>query len=507
MSAEQSSVRGQLPAPRSLGEGGRSTLEYEAVIGLEVHVQVRTHSKMFTRVAAGYGQPENTLTDPVILALPGVLPVMNRAALDLTIKAGLLLGCEIAAVCKWDRKNYFYPDSPKNYQISQYDQPICLGGAVEIELPGPARNVMGEHKRIPLTRIHLEEDVGKLNHGAVDSLIDYNRAGTPLMEIVSDPALRSADEAFAYLTALKTVMIYGGISDCDMEKGQLRCDANISIRPVGTTPLGTKVELKNLNSISYVRDGIAHEIKRQIGVVLGGGKIVQETRDYDGQTGISQSLRSKEMAHDYRYFPDPDLMPVRVDAAWKARIQADCPELPFDKQRRFLDEYAIPYTLTSVLVPDRELSDYFEATARLCGKPQTAGNWIANDLLRELAAAKQPLAEAKVRPAQLAALIKLVDAGTLSTSSAREVFAEMVQTGAAPEAIVARKGLGAAASSGDELEGWCRAAIAGDPKAAAEFKGGKDSAINAFKGPVMKAAKGRANPKLVDETLRRLLAL
>jgi aspartyl-tRNA(Asn)/glutamyl-tRNA(Gln) amidotransferase subunit B len=335
-------------------------MKYEAVIGLEVHVQIKTHSKMFTRVAAGYGHPANTLTDPVVLALPGVLPVMNKAALDAIIKAGLLLGCDIAPVCKWDRKNYFYPDSPKNYQISQFDQPICLNGAVEIELPGPARNIQGEHKKIELTRIHLEEDVGKLNHETYDSLVDYNRAGTPLMEIVSEPVIKSAEEAYAYLTSLRATMIYGGISDCDMEKGQLRCDANISIRPVGETKLGTKVELKNLNSISYVRDGIAHEIKRQIAVVESGGTIVQETRDYDGMTGTSQSLRSKEMAHDYRYFPDPDLMPVKVDDAWKARIRDGCPELPFAKQERFFSQYSLPYTLTSVLVWDRPLADYFE---------------------------------------------------------------------------------------------------------------------------------------------------
>jgi len=241
-------------------------MNYEAVIGLEVHVQLATASKMFTRVAAGYGEPANTLTDPVVLALPGALPVLNKAALDQIIKAGLILGCSIAPVCKWDRKNYFYPDSPKNYQLSQYDQPICLGDAVEIELPGPARNVLGEHKKIPLTRIHLEEDVGKLTHGAQDTLVDYNRAGTPLMEIVSEPALASAEEAYAFLTSLRLALVHGGISDCDMEKGQMRCDANISIRPVGTTRLGTKVELKNLNSISFVRDGIAHEIRRQLAV-------------------------------------------------------------------------------------------------------------------------------------------------------------------------------------------------------------------------------------------------
>ncbi len=513
-------------------------MNYEAVIGLEVHVQVKTRSKIFARVATGYGSPPNTLTDPVVLALPGTLPVMNKAALDAIIKTGLMLGCEIAPVCKWDRKNYFYPDSPKNYQISQYDQPICLGGAVEIELPGPARNIMGEHKKIPLTRIHLEEDVGKLNHGATDSLVDYNRAGTPLMEIVSEPAMHTAEEAFAYLTSLRQTIIYGGISDCDMEKGQLRCDANISIRPVGETKLGTKVELKNLNSISFVRDGIAHEIKRQLAVVAAGGTLVQETRDYDGQTGASQSLRSKEMAHDYRYFPDPDLMPVKVDDAWKARIRAECPELPFDKQRRFFEQYQLPYTLTSVLVPDHALSDYFEEAVKLGGKPQAVGNWIVNDLLRELGLAQlgysaqimrdskrlteeqitetgtffsrksehPSLANIKIRPAHIAALVGLVEAGTVLNQAAKEIFTEMFTTGEMPDAIAEKRGLKATPTDSNELEQWCRESIAANAEALAEFKAGKDSAINAFKGPVMKAAKGKANPKLVDETLRRLLA-
>ena len=483
-------------------------MNYEAVIGLEVHVQIKTHSKVFTRVGAGFGHEPNTLTDPVVLALPGTLPVMNKAALDAIIKAGLLLGCDIAPVCKWDRKQYFYPDSPKNYQISQYDQPICLGGAVEIELPGAARNVMGEHKKISLTRIHLEEDVGKLNHHATDSLVDYNRAGTPLMEIVSEPAMHTAEEAFAYLTSIRNTMIYGGISDCDMEKGQLRCDANISIRPVGEKKLGTKVELKNLNSISYVRDGIAHEIKRQLAVVAAGGKLVQETRDYDGVAGTSQSLRSKEMAHDYRYFPDPDLMPVHVDEAWKVELRRACPELPFDKQRRLIADYQIPYTITSVLIPDRALSDFFEATAQLAGtgRAQAVGNWITNDLLRELGAAKLPLSASKISAANLATLIQLIDAGTLLNAAAKEVFATMFATGEAPAVIVARLGLAAAPTDAGELEAWCRESTAANAKALAEFKAGKDSAINAFKGPIMKAAKGKANPKLVDETLRRLLA-
>ncbi len=478
---------------------------YEPVIGLEVHVQVKTRSKMFTRAASAYGEAPNTLTDPVVLGLPGALPVMNRAALDQTIKVGLMLGCEIAPVCKWDRKNYFYPDSPKNYQISQYDQPICRGGTVEIELPGPSRNVMGEHRRVPLTRIHLEEDVGKLNHFAQDSLVDFNRAGTPLLEIVSEPAIHSAEEAFAYLTALKMVMIYGGISDCDMEKGQMRCDANVSIRPAGATQLGTKVELKNLNSISYVRDGIAAEVRRQIAVLEAGGAITQETRDYDGETGVSQSLRSKEMAHDYRYFPDPDLMPVTVDDAWKERIRSGCPELPFDKQRRFFETYHLPYTQTAVLIPDRALADFFEAAARLCGQPQAAANWIANDLLRELAAARIALADSRVQPAQVAGLVKLVEEGVISSTIAREVFAEGFRSGEAPETVVERRGLRQSTDAG-VLERWCAEAITANPKGVADFKAGKGNAINAMKGFVMKQSKGKANPRLVDEILRRLLA-
>jgi aspartyl-tRNA(Asn)/glutamyl-tRNA(Gln) amidotransferase subunit B len=480
-------------------------MNYEPVIGLEVHVQVKTRSKMFSRVAAAYGEPPNTLTDPVVLALPGALPVMNKAALDQVVRVGLLLGCDIAPVCKWDRKNYFYPDSPKNYQISQYDQPICRGGALEIELPGPARNVMGEHKRIPLTRIHLEEDVGKLNHFARESLVDFNRAGTPLMEIVTEPALHGAEEAYAFLAALRMLMVAGGISDCDMEKGQMRCDANVSIRPAGTAALGTKVELKNLNSISFVRDGIAAEIRRQIAVVEDGGTLVQETRDYDGETGASQSLRTKEMAHDYRYFPDPDLMPVVVDEAWKANLRASLPELPFDRQRRFFAEYQLPYTLTAVLVPDRGLSDYFEEAAKRCGRPHAAANWIANDLLRELGGDTARLADCPLRPEHVAGLVRLVDDGVISSSLAKEVFAEVFRSGEAPDAVVARRGLRQSTDTG-ELERWCAGAIAANPKSVADFRAGRENAINAMKGHVMKQSQGRANPRRVDEILRRMLA-
>lgn len=480
--------------------------EFEAVIGLEVHVQVRTRSKMFTRVPTGFGEPPNTLTDPVVLGLPGALPVMNREALDKIVTTGLLFGCAIAPVCKWDRKNYFYPDSPKNYQISQYDQPICRGGSVEIELPGPSRNVMGAHRRVALTRIHLEEDVGKLNHFAHDSLVDYNRAGTPLMEIVTEPDLHGADEVFAFLTALRVAMVAAGISDCDMEKGQMRCDANISVRPRGATALGTKVELKNLNSISGVRNGVAHEIRRQTAAVRRGEAIVQETRRYDMESDASTPMRTKEMAHDYRYFPDPDLMPVKVDEAWLARLRAQVPEAAFDRQRRFFEQYQLPYTITSVLVPDRALSDWFEAAVGgRAERAQAVGNWIVNDLLRELAAAGRALGDCPIRPAHVAGLVQAIEGGVISSNLAKEVFVEMFKTGETADAVIERKGLRQSIDTG-ELEHWCADAIAANPRSAADFRGGNEKAINAFKGAVMKASKGKANPRLVDEILRRLLA-
>ena len=481
-------------------------MDFEAVIGLEVHVQIKTASKMFSCVAAGYGEPPNTLTDPMVLALPGALPVLNKAALDAIIKTGLMFGCEIAPVTRWDRKNYFYPDSPKNYQLSQYDQPVCRHGAVEIELPGPSLAVMGEHKKIPLTRIHLEEDVGKLTHEATDSLIDYNRAGTPLMEIVTEPAIHTADEAFAFLTSLRQSLIYAGISDCDMEKGQMRCDANISIRRVGDTKLGTKVELKNLNSISYVRDGIIAEIKRQINVVTGGGTIVQETRLYDGEKGRSASMRSKEMAHDYRYFPDPDLMPVRIDAEWKNRLAAELPEAPFAKQQRFMEQLGLPYSAASVLIRDRALADFFEAAVKLGAKPVAAANWITNDLLRDLSAANLSLAESKITPQHIAGLVALLEQNVISSTQAKEVFAEMFASGEQPATVVDRKGLRQSTDTG-QLEAWCATAIANDPKTADQVRGGNAKAINALKGAVMKLSAGKANPKLVDEILKKQLGV
>lgn len=477
-------------------------MDYEAVIGLEVHVQLKTQTKMFTRAPYRYGETPNTLVDPVVLALPGVLPVLNLEGIKKTIQLGLIFGCKIADTCKWDRKHYFYPDLPKGYQISQYDQPLCAGGTVEIELPGPARNIMGEHRKVRLNRIHLEEDVGKLSHLSDCSLVDYNRAGACLVEIVSEPDLFSPDEAFAYLTSLKMHLLYAGLSDCDMEKGQLRCDANISIRPKGSKTLGTKVELKNLNSISGVRSGIAFEIKRQIEAVKKGHPIQQETRRWDIEAEASYSLRGKENAHDYRYFPDPDLMPIQISEAFLDTLKLSLPELPFPKQERFLKDYELAYTHTSVLCPDKALSDYFEKAVQGYSNPKALANFISNDLLRELGS--KPLSQCPVSPEHLAELIQCIDEGIVSKQMAQDIFKEMFASKKAPKAVIQEKGL---SQNSDEglIRALCKQALAQNPKAIQEYRQGKTNAINALKGPVMKASQGKANPAIVDKLLIELI--
>lgn len=486
------------------------TTGYEAVIGLEVHVQLKTRTKMFTRVEYAYGHEPNTLTNPVVMGLPGTLPVLNREAIEQTVRFGLLFGSTIAEVSKWDRKNYFYPDNPKNYQLSQYDMPLCRGGAVEIELPGPSRNVMGEHRTVKLTRAHLEEDVGKLTHFANDSLVDYNRAGAPLMEIVTEPDLHTPEECVAFLNALRMTLSNAGISDCDMEKGQLRCDANISVRPAGSTELNTRTEMKNLNSVAHVRDAVAYEIRRQTQVYREGGAVVQETRRWNVDGGFTSSLRGKEHAHDYRYFPDPDLMPVKIPAETIERLRAALPELPFDMQRRFMEDYGLPYTLTSVLVPDLKLARFFEDAVSMHNQPKAIANLVANDLLRELAQAGAsgvgalPLEACKLTPAHVAELVKLVDDGVISSQIAKEVFPDMFASGERPAAIVEAKGLKQSTDTG-EIEAICAQVIADHPKPVEQFRDGNEKAINALKGQVMKATRGKANPKLVDDVLRELL--
>jgi aspartyl-tRNA(Asn)/glutamyl-tRNA(Gln) amidotransferase subunit B len=480
---------------------------WEIVIGLEVHVQLRTAAKVFSPAPWGFGAEPNTQIDPVSLGLPGSLPVVNLAALEQAIRLGLAVDAEIPEVCAWDRKNYFYPDNPKNYQLTQMARPVVLGGSVEIELPGPSRNVMGEHRRVRLHHAHLEEDVGKLSHAAGGSLVDYNRAGVPLLEIVTEPDLRSAAEAEAFLRALHALVTQAGISDADMEKGQLRCDANVSLRRPGA-PLGTRTETKNLNSISGVRAAIEAEVVRQARELEAGRAIVQETRGWNAEAGRGYVLRDKEDAQDYRYFPDPDIPPVAIDRGRIERLRAGLPERPFDRQRRYLETLGLPYTAASVLVADLELALWFEAAvAAHPANPVGVANLVANDLLRELAAgAPSRLADCKVRPAALAELVRLTDAGTLSKQQAREVLAEMFRSGRSPAEIVAALGL-AQNNDTDELEKIVREVVA-DPayaKSLAEIRAGNAKAINALKGPIMKRTQGKANPALVDEILRRVL--
>ncbi len=480
--------------------------QYEAVIGLEVHVQLNTKTKLFTPIAYRYGTDANTLVNEVVLGLPGSLPVLNKAAIIKTVQVGLCFDCEIARRCKWDRKNYFYPDAPKNYQISQYDQPLCRGGFVEIELEGPARNIMGKHRKVALNRIHLEEDVGKLTHWDHESWIDYNRAGTPLIEIVSEPDMHSAEEVFAYLKSLVMHLQYVGASHCDMEKGQLRCDANISIRPQGATYLGTKVELKNLNSISGVCNGVQHEIHRQVRILEEGGTVVQETRRWDADRAESFTMRTKEDAHDYRYFTDPDLCPIRLS---EELIQGQLiPELPFAKQERYLTTLQLPYTVTSVICPVKLLSDFFESAMAIYPKnPLGIANWIANDLLRELSGQDiyQVWPSLKITPQHLAQLVELVDSNVISKQSAKEVFSTMFQTGELPQQVVKDKGLEIKTDT-HELEVLCQEIIEAFPKAAAEFRAGKEKALNVLKGQMMKRTQGKAPIDLIETIFKKLLS-
>ena len=457
-------------------------MNYEAVIGLEVHVQLKTQSKLFCSCATEFGAEPNTRVCPVCLGYPGVLPVMNAEAVQKTILSGLMIGCKITRFSKWDRKNYFYPDMPKNYQVSQYDLPLCLGGAVQI--PG---------KKLGVTRIHLEEDVAKSFHFDTTSGVDFNRAGTPLMEIVSEPEMRSPEDAFAYLTALKEILITGGVSDCDMEKGQLRCDCNVSVRPVGQEKFGEKVEIKNMNSISGVKRALEYEIPRQIAALGRGEKIFQETRRWDDEAGKTSVMRTKEYAHDYRYFPEPDLMPVMVSDAMLAEIQQLLPELPEAMRQRFIQQYGLPEYDAGVLVANAALAKFFEKAA---GKnPKAAANWMmsVSDITATL-----------IQPSQIGELVAAIDAGQISGKQGKDVFAEMLATGKNPSLIIKEKGLAQVSDTG-ALEAFCDQAIASNPKSVADFKAGNKAAVNALVGQVMKLSKGKANPQLVGEILSKKL--
>lgn len=482
--------------------------EYVATIGLEVHAQLKTKSKMFCGCKVEYGAEPNTHTCPTCLGLPGALPVMNGEALRLTARAGMMLGCEIPAVCKFDRKNYYYPDMPKNYQISQYDQPLCLGGGVplhETAYPKDAqKSIATPGKTIRLTRIHLEEDVAKSFHLENSSGIDFNRAGTPLMEIVSEADIASPEEAFAYLSALRQILVYGEISDADMEKGQMRCDVNISVRPVGQKEYGTKIELKNLNSISGVRRALAFEIERQIEIVKAGGKLAQETRRWDDDRGETTLMRIKESAHDYRYFPDPDLLPVRTPKIVEA-AKAGMPELPQAKRERFVSQYEVSAYDAAVLADDKALADYFEEAAKGSPKPKSVANWIINDLLSALSAASLDLSECPIKAASIGELTALIEGGSISGRQGKEVFAEMMSSGKAPAVIVEEKGLKQVSDTG-AIEAFCDEVINANPASVADYKSGKEAALNFLKGQVMKLSKGKANPSVVGEILAKKLA-
>ena len=426
------------------------------------------------------------------------MPVMNEEAVRKTILSGMMLGCDIARLSKWDRKNYFYPDMPKNYQISQYDLPLCLGGGVDIKLED------GKTKRIKLTRIHLEEDVAKNSHFETSSGIDFNRAGLPLMEAVSEPEISSPDEAFAYLTALKEILVSGGVSDCDMEKGQLRCDCNVSVRPVGQKEFGAKIEIKNMNTISGVRRALAYEIPRQIAALGKGEKISQETRRWEDATGMTSVMRTKEYAHDYRYFPEPDLVPVVVTDAMLAEIRKRLPELPEAKRQRFMQQYGLPEYDVGVLVADAALAAYYEQAMGQSNNPKATANWVTTELLGKLAEAKRTITECPVAPSQLAELVALIGDGKISGKIGKEVFAEMFASGKNPSVIVQEKGL-VQVSDTATIEAFADDAIAKNPKSVADFKAGNQAAINFLKGQVMKLSRGKANPQLVGEILLRKL--
>lgn len=482
--------------------------EYVATIGLEVHAQLKTKSKMFCGCKVEYGAEPNTHTCPTCLGLPGALPVMNGEALRLTARAGMMLDCNIPEVCKFDRKNYYYPDMPKNYQISQFDQPLCLGGGVPLHdtaYPKDAqKSIATPGKTIRLTRIHLEEDVAKSFHLESTSGIDFNRAGTPLMEIVSEADIASPEEAFAYLSALRQILVYGQISDADMEKGQMRCDVNVSVRPVGQKEYGTKIELKNLNTISGVRRALAFEIERQIELVSKGVKLDQETRRWDDDRGETTLMRIKESAHDYRYFPDPDLLPVRTARIIEA-AKIGMPELPQSKRERFVTEYEVSAYDAAVLADDKALADYFEAAAKDSPKPKSVANWIINDLLSALSATSLDLSECPIKASYIGELTALIEGGTISGRQGKEVFAEMMVSGKQPAVIVEEKGLKQVSDTG-ALEAFCDEVINANPNSVADYKSGKEAALNFLKGQVMKLSKGKANPAVVGEILSKKLA-
>jgi aspartyl-tRNA(Asn)/glutamyl-tRNA(Gln) amidotransferase subunit B len=476
---------------------------FEAVIGLEIHAQLLTATKIFCGCSTAFGAPPNAHTCPVCAGLPGALPVLNRRAVDLAVTAAVALGCDVHERSVFARKNYFYPDLPKGYQISQYEQPLATGGGLQL----PAA-VGGQY--VKLTRIHMEEDAGKsLHEGFADSdrktYLDYNRSGVPLVEIVTEPDMRSAEEAAVFFETLRQILVWLGVNDGNMDEGSLRCDANVSVRRPGDSRLGTKTEVKNVNSFRYLEKAIQYEIGRHIDVIDHGGRIVQETRLFDAAQGKTYSMRSKEEAHDYRYFPEPDLPPLVVDVERRQAVIAALPELPDARRRRFIAAYALPEYDAALLTQTRGLADYFEETARLSGNPKAASNWVMGEVLRTMKEKAIPIESVPIPPEALAALIAIVERGTVSSTVAKEVFATMYESGRRADEIVAAEGL-AQISDSSSLEPIVRRVVAAHPDVVAEIRAGKDRKFQFLVGQVMKETKGKGDPKLVTDLVRTALA-
>lgn len=477
--------------------------EFEPVIGLEIHVQLASHTKLFCACPNGVGEDTkpNSSVCPICLGHPGVMPVLTEGALELAVRAGLAMNCQTNKYSSFSRKHYFYPDLPKGYQITQYDEPINGAGYIEITY-GPKDNL--QKKKIGIHHAHLEEDAAKSSHEAEYSLVDYNRAGSPLLEIVSMPDMRSPDEAYAYLTEIKRLMRWVGASNCDMEKGELRVDVNISLRPKGQEEFGTRAEIKNLNSFKGVREALIYEINRQTEILNGGGKVKQETRQWDKVELVTKPMRSKEDALDYRYFPEPDLPPVILQDDWLKKVSEGMPELPASKEARFMKAGLSAYD-AGVLTSSREISDYFEAVTK-SGKVslKTASNWIQTDLLGLLHAEKKEIEDSPIPAASLAELLEMTESGKINRKQAREVFEEIYKNGGSPAKIVEARGMVQVSDEG-QLEEWAKAAIAANPKAVADYQKGNKAAIGALVGGVMKASKGKANPRAISQLLAKLL--
>ena len=475
-------------------------MEFETVIGLEVHAQMLTDTKIFCGCSTKFGGSPNSHTCPVCLGMPGVLPVLNKKVVEYAMKMALATNCEINKSCSFARKNYFYPDLPKGYQISQYAYPLAEHGYVFL-------NVNGEQTKIGITRIHMEEDAGKLMHDEHNpsSYVDLNRTGVPLIEIVSEPDMRSSEEAADYLKRLHEILVYLEICDGNMEEGSFRCDANISIRPKGQKEFGTRTELKNMNSFRNVQRALDYEIKRQQYLVENGGIVIQETRLWDDAQGATNSMRSKEEAHDYRYFPDPDLVPILVDDAWIAKIRKDLPELPLDKRERFVKDYQIPAYDAGVLTADKALAHYYEEVVKFCLQPKAASNWIMGDVMRFLNEEKRDIRQCPITAKSLADMIRLIDEGAISGKMAKEIVEDMYKTGKSPQTIIKEKGLVQITDEGELIES-ITSIIKANPNQLADYRGGKEKLFGFFVGQVMKATHGKANPQLVNELLKKMLA-